>query len=129
MTKAYRFIRQSFMLMAISGTATFASAQTGIFNGVGNCDEWLNWTSNVRGNRGVMPTTRNTGGQRSNVWFCQAKGLNQAEDKYYDYGFYDLSSGVAYDHAQYRCEREQQKCEVRCAFVPYLCIPYTLQSP
>jgi hypothetical protein len=89
-----------------------------------NCVDQINWTTSVKGNRGQMPVYRPSS-NLGNVWTCQAKPTNAPDQKFWENSFYDVSSAVAFDHAEYRCEREygNKSCIVRCTYVPYLCIP------
>ena len=96
-------------------------AQVGFPTWNNQCDTYLNWSNNVYWNRGDL---RQETRIPSFTWFCQARAAGRS-DSSYGYNFYDLSSAIAYDHSQYRCEREMKNCEVRCALVPVSCITYT----
>ena len=102
---------------AVVASASFAQVGLPTWR---ECDTYINWSTGVGMNTGNL---LQMSGVPRQTWVCQAKGVNQQD---YDnkYSFYDLSSGIAYDHSQYRCEREQGPCVVRCAFVPISCTPF-----
>lgn len=118
MKSFFKSLVVAFALSSIFSQAGFA--QMGYPTHPRDCDTYLSWQTNAQGNRGNLGQSMRPPTQ---TWLCQAKGVGQP-DAFYAYSFYDINAGIAYDHSQYRCERELQRCEVRCAFVPISCIPY-----
>lgn len=121
-----KFIFSVFLAFGFGMTlapSSMAQVGGGYFSSPRDCDTWLSWNYNAQWNRGNMPPMMGGRVDPKFIWFCQSKGTGMP-DNYYNYHFYDLSQGISYDHSQFRCERDYQRCDVRCAYVPIACIPY-----
>lgn len=84
----------AFLVPGLKSTSYAQMNQSG-----GDCQTAINWNSSVKGNRGRLPAFRPSN-EQGNVWNCQAKPANAPDQKFWEINFYDVSLGVAYDHAE-----------------------------